>query len=465
MLMIQAGPPVDDLLAQLAPLLEPGDIVIDGGNSLYTDTARRTALMEEQGISFVGAGISGGEDGARHGPSIMPGGSEEAWPHIRELFQSIAAKVEDGTPCCDWIGPGGSGHYVKMVHNGIEYGDMQVIAEAYLLMRDGLAMSPAEMSEAFRNWGNGRLDSFLIDITADILAFETPEGTPLLDEILDAAGQKGTGRWAVASALEQSIPTTLIAEAVFARMVSALNAERAAAAAILAGPETATVADRGPMLDALEDALYASKIVSYAQGFMQLRAASDHYGWDLDLGRIASLWREGCIIRAVFLDDITAAFDRDPKLPNLLLDPFFREALRNRPGWMAASARVRCHRRHRGPGLRHRPRLLRRVSGGTRRRQPDPSAARLLRRPHLRANRQPPRRVLPHQLDRTRRRDHRRQLPGLTLNPGNPGFERLHSNISGPQKGIEMEQFRRRNPKRGRWSQSLQLAGLARPSR
>jgi 6-phosphogluconate dehydrogenase len=337
LLMIQAGSPVNDMLVQLSPLLEPGDIVIDGGNSLYADTARRTALMEEQGILYVGMGISGGEEGARHGPSIMPGGSPEAWPQIRQLFQSIAAKVEDGTPCCDWIGPGGSGHYVKMVHNGIEYGDMQVIAEAYLLMRDGMAMSPGGMSEAFRSWGDGRLDSFLIDITASILAFNEPEGTPLLDQILDAAGQKGTGRWAVASALEQSVPTTLIAEAVFARMVSALHAERAAASAILAGPESAPPAERGPMLEALEDALYASKIVSYAQGFMQLRAASDHYGWDLDLGRIASLWREGCIIRAVFLDDITAAFNRDPELPNLLLDPFFREALATaQDGWRRA---------------------------------------------------------------------------------------------------------------------------------
>jgi 6-phosphogluconate dehydrogenase len=337
LLMIQAGSPVDDMLVQLGPLLEPGDIVIDGGNSLYADTARRTALMEEQGILYVGMGISGGEEGARHGPSIMPGGSPEAWPQIRQLFQSIAAKVEDGTPCCDWIGPGGSGHYVKMVHNGIEYGDMQVIAEAYLLMRDGMAMSPGEMSEAFRSWDDGRLDSFLIDITADILAFNDPEGTPLLDQILDVAGQKGTGRWAVASALEQSVPTTLIAEAVFARMVSALHTERAAASAILAGPEAVPPMEREPMLEALEDALYASKIVSYAQGFMQLRAASDHYGWDLDLGRIASLWREGCIIRAVFLDDITAAFNRDPELPNLLLDPFFREALATaQDGWRRA---------------------------------------------------------------------------------------------------------------------------------
>jgi 6-phosphogluconate dehydrogenase len=337
LLMIQAGPPVDDMLAQLVPLLTAGDIVIDGGNSLYADTARRTAMLEDQGILYIGMGISGGEEGARHGPSIMPGGSAEAWPQVRQLFQSIAAKVEDGTPCCDWIGPGGSGHYVKMVHNGIEYGDMQVIAEAYLLMRDGLAMSPAEMSEAFRSWGAGRLDSFLIDITADILAFETAEGSPLLDEILDAAGQKGTGRWAVASALERSVPTTLIAEAVFARMVSALHDERAAASAILAGPESVPVADRGPMLAALEDALYASKIVSYAQGFMQLRSASEHYEWDLDLGRIASLWREGCIIRAAFLDDITAAFTRDPELPNLLLDPFFREALATaQDGWRRA---------------------------------------------------------------------------------------------------------------------------------
>ena len=301
----------------------------------------------------------------------------------RELFQSIAAKVEDGTPCCDWIGPGGSGHYVKMVHNGIEYGDMQVIAEAYLLMRDGLAMSPAEMSRGFPQLG--RRPARLVPHRHHRRhpRLRDAEGSPLLDEILDAAGQKGTGRWAVASALERSVPTTLIAEAVFARMVSALHDERAAASAILAGPDTVPVADRGPMLAALEDALYASKIVSYAQGFMQLRAASDQYGWDLDLGRIASLWREGCIIRAAFLDDITAAFTRDPELPNLLLDPFFREALATaQDGWRRALG-FAVAVRDRGACLRHRPRLLRRLPGGARRRQPDPGAARLLRRPHL----------------------------------------------------------------------------------
>jgi 6-phosphogluconate dehydrogenase len=332
MMMIKAGPAIDTVIEQLVPLLDRGDIIIDGGNSLFTDTARRTRSLEAQGLWFIGTGISGGEEGARHGPSIMPGGSVAAWPHVREMFQAIAAKTADGTPCADWVGPDGAGHYVKMVHNGIEYGDMQVIAEAYQLLRAS-GLSHTEMSATFRSWNQGALDSFLIGITAEILAFLDDDGTPLVEKVLDAAGQKGTGKWTVASSMELGQPVTLVGEAVYARMVSALKEERMVAANRLAGPRLAMVV--GP--DAVGDALYASKIVSYAQGFMLMRAASHEYGWSLDLGRTASLWREGCIIRAAFLDDISAAYRRDPQLPNLLLDPFFAEAIAGaQVGWRRA---------------------------------------------------------------------------------------------------------------------------------
>ncbi len=344
MLMVKAGSAVDAMIDQLVPMLDPGDIIIDGGNSQFADTIRRTARVEEAGLLYVGTGISGGEEGARNGPSIMPGGSPAAWPHVQGIFQAIAAKVADGTPCCDWVGPDGAGHFVKMVHNGIEYGDMQVIAEAYHFLKDGLGLSHQEMSEVFRRWGEGVLDSYLIDITADILAFRDETGSPQVESILDAAGQKGTGKWTAVAALDLGMPTTLVAEAVFARIVSALKDERIAASGMLPGP-------RGDVLDGLapdtppetrreiaahkreiwtgklEQAAYAAKIISYAQGFMLLRAAAGEYGWDLEYGRIASLWREGCIIRAAFLDDITAAFANDPALTNLTLDPFFRRAL------------------------------------------------------------------------------------------------------------------------------------------
>ena len=330
MLMVKAGPAVDSVIHQLLPFLEEGDIVIDGGNSHYEDTIRRTNELAERGIRFVGAGVSGGEEGARHGPSIMPGGHPEAWPHIADILQGIAAKVEDGTPCADWLGPDGAGHYVKMVHNGIEYGDMQVIAEAYSVMRSS-GMPHGKMAETFRRWGEGVLDSFLIDITADILAFRDDDGEPLLEKILDAAHQKGTGKWTVVSSMELGQPVSLVAEAVFARIVSSFKEQRVRASEVLTGPE----ATFEPVaLDDIRDALYASKIVSYTQGFMLLRSASEEFSWDLDLGRIASLWREGCIIRAAFLDDITAAFDRDPELTNLLLDPFFTDAVhRAQAGW------------------------------------------------------------------------------------------------------------------------------------
>lgn len=344
MLMVQAGPAVDSVIDQLLPLLDPGDIIIDGGNSQFTDTARRTGRVEAAGNLYVGTGISGGEEGARRGPSIMPGGSPAAWPHVRNIFQDIAARVADGTPCCDWVGPGGAGHFVKMVHNGIEYGDMQVIAEAYHFMQDGLNLSYDEMSRVFRQWSAGVLDSYLVDITADILSFRDESGSPQVELILDAAGQKGTGKWTAITALDLGMPTTLVAEAVFARIVSALKDERIAASGYLTGPHADVLDGLAPdtppetrqeiathkraiWVEKLQQAVYASKIISYAQGFMLLRAAAAAYGWDLDYGRIASLWREGCIIRAAFLDDITSAFATDPELTNLMLDPFFRRAL------------------------------------------------------------------------------------------------------------------------------------------
>ncbi len=340
MLMIKAGRPVDDQIDALIPLLERGDIVIDGGNSLFTDTERRTEHLADFGICFIGMGISGGEDGARYGPSIMPGGNIAAWPQVDSIFRSIAAKA-DGEPCCEWVGPGGAGHYVKMVHNGIEYGDMQVIAEAYDVMRRGLGLTPAEMRPIFANWNQGRLDSFLIDITRDIMGTLDADGAPLLDRVLDAAGQKGTGKWTVMASMDQAMPTTLVSEAVYARIVSALVDERAAAARVLTGPTGAIHDEQERVIADLEDALYASKIVSYAQGFMLFEAASDEYGWSLDPGTIASLWRAGCIIRSRFLSDITAAYRSSPDLSNLLVDGFFRDAvIAAEPGWRRTVARA-----------------------------------------------------------------------------------------------------------------------------
>jgi 6-phosphogluconate dehydrogenase len=332
MLMVKAGEAVDSFIDALAPLLEPGDIVIDGGNSLYTDTIRRTAAVEAVGLRYIGTGVSGGEEGARHGPSIMPGGSAAAWPEVAEMLIAIAATTPDGVPCCDWVGSDGAGHYVKMVHNGIEYGDMQLIAEAYHLLGAGLGLSPPEMAAVFREWDRGVLGSFLVEITADILEV-VDEAGPRVEQILDAAGQKGTGKWTVISSMELGAPTTLVAEAVYARVVSAFPEHRERAAAALAGPGSPLAVGKG-FVEAVHDALYASKIVSYAQGFMLIAAAAEEHGWDLDLGRIAQLWRSGCIIRARFLDDITAAFRRDPGLPSLLLDGFFADALaRCQDGW------------------------------------------------------------------------------------------------------------------------------------
>jgi 6-phosphogluconate dehydrogenase len=336
MLMVKAGPPVDEAIEQILPHLEPGDIIIDGGNSHFQDSIRRTRALEAKGLLFIGTGVSGGEEGARHGPSIMPGGSPRAWPLVKELFQAIAAKVgKDDTPCCDWVGSDGAGHYVKMVHNGIEYGDMQLIAEAYFLMKESLGMSARELHETFAEWNRGELDSYLIEITRDIFAKMDPEsGKPLVEVVLDAAGQKGTGKWTSVSALDLGIPSPTIVEAVLARAISALKAERVQAAKVLRGPDSRYRGDRKEFLKAIHDALYSSKICSYAQGFALMAEAAREYKWDLNFGSIALLWRGGCIIRARFLDRIKAAFDTDAKLRNLLLDPFFKDVMaRNQTGW------------------------------------------------------------------------------------------------------------------------------------
>ncbi len=328
MIMVKAGEIVDQTIEQIVPHLEKGDIIIDGGNSLYTDSNRRTKDLADKGILFIGTGVSGGEEGARFGPSIMPGGNPEAWPHVKDIFQAIAAKVEDGTPCCDWVGEGGAGHYVKMVHNGIEYGDMQLIGEAYQLLKDGLGLSPDEFAEVFGEWNKGELDSFLIDISVTIFGKKDEDGQPMIDKILDAAGQKGTGKWTAISALDLGMPVTLIGESVFARCLSALKDERVAASKILEGPKKAlTISSKAAFIEDVRRALYCSKMISYAQGYMLLRAAEKEQGWHLNMGGVALMWRGGCIIRSVFLGDIKKAYDKNPKLVNLLLDEFFSTAL------------------------------------------------------------------------------------------------------------------------------------------
>ncbi|HSQ06385.1 MAG TPA: decarboxylating NADP(+)-dependent phosphogluconate dehydrogenase [Chromatiaceae bacterium] len=338
MLMVRAGAVVDQFIDALVPLLEPGDLIIDGGNSHFPDSVRRTRALAAQGILFIGAGVSGGEEGARHGPSIMPGGNPAAWPLVQPIFQSIAAQV-DGIPCCHWVGDEGAGHYVKMVHNGIEYGDMQLIAEAYWLMREGLNLSVDDVQAIFARWNSGVLDSYLIEITAAVLKARDADGEPLIDKVLDSAGQKGTGKWTGINAMELGVPLTLIGEAVFARCLSALKDERVRASLILPDEHLSFKADPETFVNHLPDALYAAKIVSSAQGYMLMREAAREYGWQLDLGGIALMWRGGCIIRSRFLNDIKAAFGRDPGLENLLQDEFFRRevasALR---GWRKTAA-------------------------------------------------------------------------------------------------------------------------------
>jgi 6-phosphogluconate dehydrogenase len=337
MLMVKAGDVVDQYIDKLVPLLSAGDIIVDGGNSLYTDTNRRTATLKEKGIRFIGTGVSGGEEGARHGPSIMPGGNKEAWPYVKPIFQAISAKV-DGDPCCEWVGDNGAGHYVKMVHNGIEYGDMQIICEGYQLLSEGLGLSADEMHVIFDEWNKGELSSYLIEITAAILAYKDEDGAPLLNKILDTAGQKGTGKWTGINALDLGIPLTLIGEAVFARCLSAQKDERVKAAEFLARPKKAFSGDKQAMINAVRNALYAAKIISYAQGFRLLREASTEYGFDLNYGEIALMWRGGCIIRSGFLNDIKQAYQTNPDLENLLLSDFFIDAMRQaEDGWRKAT--------------------------------------------------------------------------------------------------------------------------------
>lgn len=327
MLMVKAGKPVDDFIELLIPHLEKGDIIIDGGNSHFPDSIRRTKYVEEKGLLFIGTGVSGGEEGALRGPSIMPGGSPDAWPHVKPIFQSIAAKVEDGTPCCDWVGENGAGHFVKMVHNGIEYGDMQLICEAYQIMKDLLGLTYDEMHNVFKEWNEGELNSYLIEITRDILAYKDEDGSPLVEKILDTAGQKGTGKWTVLASLDVGAPLTLIGEAVYGRTLSALKDERVEASKVLSGPKPKFDGDKIQFIEDLRKALYASKIVSYAQGYVLMRYAAKEYGWNLNNGGIALMWRGGCIIRSVFLGKIKEAFDKNPNLTNLILDPFFKEKI------------------------------------------------------------------------------------------------------------------------------------------
>ncbi|KAI9480552.1 MAG: 6-phosphogluconate dehydrogenase, decarboxylating [Benjaminiella poitrasii] len=326
MLLVKAGFAVDAFIEQLLPHLEEGDIIIDGGNSHFPDSIRRAKDLEAKGILFVGSGVSGGEEGARYGPSLMPGGNPKAWPHIKNIFQDISAKAPDGAPCCEWVGESGAGHYVKMVHNGIEYGDMQLICEVYQIMKEGLGMTHEEMAATFEEWNKGELDSFLIEITRDILKFKDTDGSPLVEKILDTAGQKGTGKWTGIDSLDRGIPVTLIGEAVYSRCLSALKDERVRASKILNGPAYKFQGDKAKFVAQLGQALYAAKIVSYAQGFMLMRQAGKDYGWNLNFAGIALMWRGGCIIRSVFLGKIKDAYTNNPELENLLFDPFFQDA-------------------------------------------------------------------------------------------------------------------------------------------
>ena len=340
MLMVKAGEVVDQFIDLLVPHLEAGDIIIDGGNSHFPDSNRRTKILAEKGILFVGSGVSGGEEGARFGPSIMPGGNEKAWPSVKPIFQAISAKTEEGEPCCDWVGDEGSGHYVKMVHNGIEYGDIQLIAEAYHLLKAS-GLSHDAMKQVFIDWNKTELDSYLVEIAADVLGFKDTDGEPLLERILDAAGQKGTGKWTATDALEMGVPLTLIAEAVFARCVSSFKSERVKASEILKGPVVEFAPDQAELIENLRQALLASKVISYAQGFMLMAEAAKTYKWKLNFGNVALMWRGGCIIRSVFLGDIKKAFDKSPGLTSLMVDPHFAGILNKcEGGWRQVVAQA-----------------------------------------------------------------------------------------------------------------------------
>ena len=339
MMLVKAGQPVDDFIDMVIPHLEPGDIIIDGGNSHFPDTIRRTKYVESKGLLYIGTGVSGGEEGALKGPSIMPGGSPAAWPHVKEIFQAVSAKVESGEACCDWVGEGGAGHFVKMVHNGIEYGDMQIITEAYQLMKELLGMSNDEMHEVFKKWNEGILDSYLIEITRDILGYKDENGEETVEMILDTAGQKGTGKWTGISALDLGIPLTLIGESVFSRCLSAQKDLRVLASKVIEGPKPEFKGDKQQFIDDIESALLGAKIISYAQGYNLMMEAASEHGWNLNYGGIALMWRGGCIIRSVFLADIKKAFDNNPELPNLLLDPFFKQKVEEaQAGWRRVCA-------------------------------------------------------------------------------------------------------------------------------
>jgi 6-phosphogluconate dehydrogenase len=339
MMLVKAGKPVDDFIEQLIPLLEPGDIIIDGGNSHFPDTIRRTKYVESKGLLYVGTGVSGGEEGALKGPSMMPGGSPGAWPHVQEIFRAVSAKVDGGVPCCDWVGENGAGHFVKMVHNGIEYGDMQIINEAYHLMKELLGMDAFEQHEVFKKWNSGVLDSYLIEITTDITAYKDEDGKPLVEKILDAAGQKGTGKWTAVAALDLGIPLTLIGESVFSRCLSAQKDLRVKTSEAISGKKSGVKGDKQQFIDDLEKALYGAKIISYAQGYDLMMEAAKEYGWNLNYGGIALMWRGGCIIRSRFLGDIKKAFNNNPSLENLLLDSFFKEAILSaEEGWRRVCA-------------------------------------------------------------------------------------------------------------------------------
>ncbi len=344
MMLVKAGKPVDDFIELLIPHLEKGDIIIDGGNSHFPDTIRRTKYVESKGLLYIGTGVSGGEEGALKGPSMMPGGSPAAWPHVKEIFQAVAAKVEDNEPCCDWVGEDGAGHFVKMVHNGIEYGDMQIICEAYQMMKELLGMDADEMHEVFKEWNNDVLDSYLIEITRDILGFKDEDGEPLVEKILDTAGQKGTGKWTGVAALDLGIPLTLIGESVFARCLSAQKDLRVEASKVIEGPKTKFGGDKAQMINDLKDALFGAKIISYAQGYNLMMEAAKEHNWNLNYGGIALMWRGGCIIRSVFLADIKSAFDNNPNLANLLLDPYFKDKVEKaQAGWRRVCATALSH--------------------------------------------------------------------------------------------------------------------------
>ncbi len=344
MMLVKAGQPVDDFIELIIPHLEPGDIIIDGGNSHYPDTIRRARYVESKGLLYIGTGVSGGEEGALLGPSMMPGGSPAAWPAVKNIFQSVAAKVEDGSPCCDWVGEGGAGHFVKMVHNGIEYGDMQIICEAYQLMKDLLGLSAEEMHHVFKKYNEEELGSYLIEITRDILAYKDEDGSALVENILDTAGQKGTGKWTGVAALDMGIPLTLIGESVFARCLSAQKELRVKASKVISGPASKFEGDQVQLIEDIKMALYGAKIISYAQGYNLMMEAAKEYGWNLNYGGIALMWRGGCIIRSVFLGDIKKAFDKNPNLENLLLDPFFKETVEKaQAGWRRVCAAALTH--------------------------------------------------------------------------------------------------------------------------